>query len=47
MDMAEYNHVVEKDGDVLPDKVESVLNRMDSGKKEEILTDFSEFKSYC
>jgi hypothetical protein len=46
MDMAEYNHVVEKDGDVIPDKVESTLNRMDSDKKDEILADFSEFKNY-
>jgi phage tail tape-measure protein len=46
MDMAEYNHVVEKDGDVRPDKVESTLNRMDDGRKDEILADFSEFKSY-
>jgi hypothetical protein len=44
--MSEYNHVVEKDGEVFVDKVNNAISNMDQGKKEQILKDFEEFKSY-
>jgi hypothetical protein len=44
--MSEFNHVVEKDGEVFIDKVNSAISNMDQGKKEQILKDFEEFKSY-
>ncbi|WP_169084964.1 DUF3243 domain-containing protein [Paenibacillus sp. PL91] len=44
--MSEINHVVDKDGELALGKVDQALDRMDSGKKDEILQNFSEFKSY-
>ncbi|RKP51696.1 DUF3243 domain-containing protein [Cohnella endophytica] len=44
--MTEHNHVVSKDGDIDPGKVESAISRISSGEKERILRDFDEFKSY-
>ncbi|MCD9022175.1 DUF3243 domain-containing protein [Cohnella silvisoli] len=44
--MTEYNHVVDKDGDVDPSKVERAISSIDSGEKERILRDFDEFKGY-
>jgi hypothetical protein len=44
--MAEYNHVVDKDGDVDPSKVGDAISRIDSGEKDRILSDFEEFKGY-
>src|SRR4051812_11234563 len=44
--MAEYNHVVDKDGDIDPSKVEEAISKIDSGEKDRILRDFDEFKSY-
>jgi hypothetical protein len=44
--MSEYNHVVEKDGEVFVDKVNNAISNMEQGKKEQILKDFEEFKSY-
>ncbi|OBZ13158.1 MULTISPECIES: DUF3243 domain-containing protein [Bacillales] len=44
--MSEYNHVVDKDGELSLGKIDQTLDRMDSGKKDEILQNFGEFKSY-
>jgi exosome complex RNA-binding protein Rrp42 (RNase PH superfamily) len=44
--MSEHNHVIEKDGEVFSEKVNHAIASMDSGKKEQILRDFNEFKSY-
>jgi hypothetical protein len=44
--MAEYNHVVDKDGDVDPSKVDLAISKMDSGEKDRILSDFDGFKDY-
>jgi hypothetical protein len=44
--MAEYNHVVDKDGEVDPSNVGDAISRIDSGEKDRILSDFEEFKSY-
>jgi propanediol dehydratase large subunit len=44
--MSAYNHVVEKDGEVFVDKVNHAISNMDTGKKEQILKDFDEFKTY-
>jgi hypothetical protein len=44
--MSEYNHVVEKDGEVFVDKVNQAISKMDAGKKEKVLQDFEDFKSY-
>ncbi|KIL36601.1 hypothetical protein SD71_06145 [Cohnella kolymensis] len=44
--MAEYNHVVGKDGEVEPGKVEQAISNMDPGQKDRILSDFEEFKGY-
>ncbi|MFD2615070.1 DUF3243 domain-containing protein [Paenibacillus gansuensis] len=44
--MAEYNHAVDKDGDLQTDKVTEVVERMGSKDKDRILADFEEFRSY-
>ncbi|TJY41837.1 DUF3243 domain-containing protein [Cohnella pontilimi] len=44
--MAEFNHVVQKDGDVNPGQVENAIQNMGEGRKDKILSDFEEFKSY-
>lgn len=44
--MAEHNHVVEKDGDIDPSKVDSAISRIDSGERDRILRNFDEFKGY-
>jgi hypothetical protein len=44
--MSEYNHVVEKDGEVFVDKVNNAISNMDQGKKDQVLKDFEDFKSY-
>lgn len=44
--MSEFNHVVEKDGDVNTGRVEDTIMRMDEGQKDEILRDFEQFKGY-
>jgi len=44
--MSEHNHVVDKDGDVDPNKVDSAISKMDSGEIDRILRDFDEFKEY-
>jgi hypothetical protein len=44
--MTEYNHVVNKDGDVDPSKVDRAIASIDSAEKERILRDFDEFKGY-
>lgn len=42
----EKDHMIHKDGEVDTSKVNETLNRLDSERAEEILGDFSEFKSY-
>jgi RNA binding exosome subunit len=44
--MSEYNHVVDKDGNVDPSKVDRAISSIDSGEKDRILRDFDEFKGY-
>ncbi|MDO7905688.1 DUF3243 domain-containing protein [Paenibacillus sp. JX-17] len=44
--MAEQQHVVNKDGEVDLNKVDNTIERMDAGRKDEILQSFDEFKSY-
>lgn len=44
--MSEYNHVVQKDGDVILDKVDNAINRIDEDRRDRILSDFDEFKGY-
>jgi hypothetical protein len=44
--MSEYNHVVDKDGDVDPSKVNLALSKIDSDEKDRILQDFEGFKDY-
>jgi hypothetical protein len=44
--MSEHNHVIEKDGQVFADNVNQTISNMDAGKKEQILKNFDEFKSY-
>ncbi len=44
--MSEYNHVVDKDGDIDPSKVDRAISSIDDGEKDRILRDFDEFKGY-
>jgi len=44
--MANHNHVVDKNGNVTTDNVENAINKMDSGKKDQILKDFQSFKQF-
>jgi hypothetical protein len=44
--MAEHNHVMNKDGEMALNQVNDTLNRMDEGRKDEILGSFNEFKNY-
>jgi hypothetical protein len=44
--MAEYNHVVDKDGDVDPSNVDLAMSKIDSDEKNRILNDFNVFKDY-
>lgn len=42
----EQNHVVRKDGDIEPGKVEEAISKIGEGEKERILRNFDEFKTY-
>jgi hypothetical protein len=44
--MAEYNHVVDKQDNFTVDKVDDAMDKMNPGKKDEILQNFNSFKSY-
>ncbi|MFC7372845.1 DUF3243 domain-containing protein [Fictibacillus iocasae] len=44
--MMENNHMMTKNQEVDTSKVEETVSRMDEGKKDEILSNFTEFKSY-
>ncbi|WP_123042373.1 DUF3243 domain-containing protein [Cohnella candidum] len=44
--MSEFNHVVQKDGEVNTGRVDDAIMNMDEGQKERILSDFETFKSY-
>lgn len=44
--MSEHNHVIEKDGDIHPSRVERAIESIDPNERERILQDFEEFKSY-
>ncbi|WP_141499768.1 DUF3243 domain-containing protein [Paenibacillus luteus] len=44
--MTEINHVVDKDGELKLGKIDQALDKMDEGKKDEILQNFQEFKGY-
>ncbi len=40
------DHMIQKDGEVDPSKVDETLERMDTEKADEILGDFNEFRTY-
>ncbi len=44
--MSEYNHVVNKDGEIDMNKVDSTLDRISESRKESILSDFESFQKY-
>ncbi|WP_139997728.1 DUF3243 domain-containing protein [Paenibacillus paridis] len=44
--MSEVNHVVDKDGELKLGKIDQALDKMDEGKKDEILQNFQQFKGY-
>ncbi|SDC15839.1 Protein of unknown function [Paenibacillus sp. UNCCL117] len=44
--MTELNHLLDKDGTLQPDKLEETMQRLDEGKKEEILRNFDSFIGY-
>ncbi|WP_411346422.1 DUF3243 domain-containing protein [Paenibacillus sp. WLX1005] len=44
--MSEQDHIVNKSGQVEPDKVEAALNRISDEQKKQILDDFESFRSY-
>lgn len=44
--MSEHNHVVEKDGDIHPSRIERAIASIDPDEKDRILQDFGEFKGY-
>lgn len=44
--MSEFNHVVQKDGEVNTGRVEDTIMNMDQSQKDQILSDFESFKSY-
>ncbi|MFD0673875.1 DUF3243 domain-containing protein [Cohnella sp. GCM10027633] len=44
--MSEHNHVVEKDGDIHPDRVERAIASIDADERERILRNFEAFKGY-
>jgi hypothetical protein len=46
MSMSEVNHVVDKDGELKLGKIDQALDKMDEGKKDEILQNFQQFKGY-
>jgi hypothetical protein len=44
--MTENNHVMEKDGELKPDKVNDAIMRINPEQREKILQNFDQFKSY-
>ncbi|WP_239615723.1 DUF3243 domain-containing protein [Cohnella mopanensis] len=44
--MTEHNHVVGKDGDINPSKVDNAISRIDPSERDRILKNFDEFKGY-
>ncbi|MFB9330397.1 DUF3243 domain-containing protein [Paenibacillus aurantiacus] len=44
--MTERNHAVLKDGELQNGKIEDTIERLSSKKKDEILADFEQFRSY-
>ncbi|UUZ85473.1 DUF3243 domain-containing protein [Paenibacillus sp. P26] len=44
--MTEKNHVLEKNGEVTTSHVDDAIQKMDAGRKDEILQSFESFKSY-
>ncbi|BBH19999.1 hypothetical protein Back11_13440 [Paenibacillus baekrokdamisoli] len=44
--MSEYNHVVHKDGELEPGKINQTLDRMNPAIKDEILENFDAFKGF-
>ena len=44
--MTETNHVLEKDGDLKPNKVSDAIKKMNPEQKDKILENFNHFKSY-
>ncbi|WP_047155215.1 DUF3243 domain-containing protein [Aneurinibacillus tyrosinisolvens] len=44
--MEENNHMVHQNGDVDTNKVENVMGRMSSERKDDILQNFNSFKNY-
>lgn len=44
--MSEHNHVVEKDGDLHPSRVDRAIESIDPDEKDRILRDFESFREY-
>ncbi|MFC4778814.1 DUF3243 domain-containing protein [Paenibacillus sp. GCM10023252] len=44
--MAEYNHIVDREGQVAEEQVGGAMDRIGSDKKDEILRNFDEFRQY-
>ncbi|WP_424765582.1 DUF3243 domain-containing protein [Paenibacillus sp. sgz302251] len=44
--MAEHDHIVDKDGDLEPGKIDQALDRLDASQKNDILQNFEDFKGY-
>lgn len=44
--MSEYNHVVDKDGELEPGRMDEALGKMNADKKDEVLRNFEAFKTY-
>ncbi|WP_159881451.1 DUF3243 domain-containing protein [Paenibacillus puerhi] len=44
--MTELNHLLDKNGTLQTDKLEETMERLDEGKKEEILRNFDSFIGY-
>lgn len=45
-EMAEHNHVVNKDGEIDPSKVDDAISKIDTDERERILGNFEQFKVY-
>lgn len=44
--MSEHNHVVDKSGDIHPNRVDDAIAKIDDDEKDRILQNFEEFKGY-
>ncbi len=42
--MSEHNHVVDKDGDIVPERVGAAISRIEPSERDRILRNFEEFR---